>query len=163
MKTLIGMREFVLLEFSKRNVYYYQDSKVLNKINNYANFLSRQPKLSDFVPCGEDGFPLDEPKDYQRFLSVDFELTTNQESLKECIAYQQALDKVLFKGFEVFTDNEDFTRIELKDKLFITFYKEAETIVLNAPYAGIKGITNLESLTPYNLELTENANKIIGV
>ena len=73
----------------------------------------------------------------------------------------QTLDKVLFKGFELFTDNEDFTRIELKDKLFITFYKEAETIVLNTPYAGTKGIKTIESLTPYNLELTDNTNKII--
>ena len=103
MKTLIGMREFVLLELSKRNVYYYQDSKVLNKINNYANFLSRQPQLSDFVACGKDGLPLDKKqfhyteKGLKQLSGIELyiALSINKESEE----YQQVLDKVLFKGF----------------------------------------------------------------
>jgi len=162
MKTLIGMREFVLLEFSKRNPYYYQDTKVLNRINNYANFLSRPPQLSDFVPCGEDGLPI------KPYIKTEAEIFADDNShcrviSKEEIAYQQALDKVLFKGFEVCNDNEEFTRLKLNNGtlFFITFYKESEMIVSNPSGGNQQYITTLESLTPYNLELTENAKNIV--
>ena len=165
MKTFIGMVAFVLEQENNPNE--YNPSNKYKDCLNYANFLLRQPQLSDFVACGEDGLPLYKKQFYYTEkglkqlsgIELDIALSIN----KEADEYQQALDKVLFKGFEIFTDNGDFTRIELKDKLFITFYKEAETIVLNAPYADTKDITTIESLTPYNLELTDNANKIIGV
>jgi len=152
MKTLIGMREFVLLEFSKRNPYYYQDSKVLNRINNYANFLLRQTQLSDFVPCGEDGVPLTEPTFYYtedslkelKGIELDVALSVN-EKVKE---YKEALDRILFKGFKICRRNE---------RMDCVYNEELDL------HISTKFDKTLESLTPYNLELTENANKIIGV
>ena len=149
MKTLIGMREFVLLELSKRNVYYYQDSKVLNKINNYANFLSRQPQLSDFVACGKDGLPLDKKqfhyteKGLKQLSGIELyiALSINKESEE----YQQALDKVLFKDCTAEKINDYYVAKHQDKPIWVswnTFHK-------------------IESLTPYNLELTDNANKII--
>lgn len=169
MKTFIGMVAFVLeqdkLEFIVTTNGYAEDwsnfcLQRLDRIIAYANFLSRQPQLSDFVACGEDWLPLVEPKDYQSFLSVDFELIANQESLKECIAYQQALDKVLFKGFWLRCPNA-----VTNGNISITFTKSGG-ILLDKYYQdhteNISTIKTLESLTPYNLELTENAKNTIN-
>lgn len=156
MKKLIGIREFVLLEYSKRNAYYYQDSKVLNKINNYANFLSRQPKLSDFVPCGEDGLPIEKPSEHLENRSLYYQ---------ELEAYQQALDKVLFKGwvyYEKDSISSDFYDIKIMnfgDRNVQFYIKDYTKEVKHQEFVRI---TTLESLTPYNLELTENAKIIIN-
>ena len=124
--------------------------------SNFDDFLSRQPQLSDFVACGEDGLPIEKPSEHLENRTLYY---------KELEAYQQALDKVLFKGFEVCNDNEEFTRLKLNNDtlFFITFYKESEMVVFNTSGGNQPYITTLESLTPYNLELTENGNKIIGV
>ena len=163
MKTLIGMREFTLLEFSKRNAYYYQDSKVLNKINNYANFLSRQPQLSDFVACGEDGLPLTNKSCMNPCSPSDFSesgLCGKNGCYKESSDYNKALDKVLFKGFEIeYWDgrNSSFACKHKESGFQVCYYKATPE------YFEWGKHTSIESLTPYKLELTDNANKKIGV
>ena len=155
MKTLIGMREFVLLEFSKRNAYYYQDSKVLNKINNYANFLSRQPQLSDFVPCGEDGLPLIpiESRIYPASMSYAKQIEDDK------IAYQQALDKVLFKGFEVDFDEERNFLIYDNGKSSFEYWIVNDVLHI---MDGMNISTDFEGISEHNLELTENGKNTIN-
>ncbi len=69
----------------------------------------------------------------------------------------QALDKVLFKGWKVENKSKLTTWIENDKNECICFTDRGKV-----NYNGID-ITTLESLTPYNPELTDNANKIIGV
>lgn len=155
MKNLISMRTLTL-EIEEYVRESHNEKRACEIMFNYANFLSRQPKLGDFIPCGKDGFPLEKPKEHLENRTLYYQ---------ELEAYQKALDKVLFKGFEVCNDNEEFTRLKLNNDVlfFITFYKESEMIVSNPSGGNQQYITTLEHLTPYNLELTENGNKIIGV
>lgn len=119
-------------------------------------FGKRQPQLSDFVACGEDGLPI------KPYIKTEAEIFADDNShcrviSKEEIAYQKALDKVLFKGWKVENKSKVTTWIESDKNESICFTDRGKV-----NYNGID-ITSLESLTPYNLELTENANKIIGV
>jgi len=102
-------------------------------------FGKRQPQLSDFVPCGEDGLPIEKPSEHLENRSLYYQ---------ELEAYQKALDKVLFKGFEICRRNE---------RMDCVYNKELDL------HISTKFDKTLEYLTPYNLELTDNAIKIIGV
>lgn len=160
MKNLISMREFVLLRNDREEV----SRQDFIMCRDYANFLSRQPKLGDFVPCGENGVPLEKPKNYDAFKN---ELSRDEfdYNFTDCVNYRQALDRVLFKGFEVCNDNEEFTRLKLNNDtlFFITFYKESEMVVSNPSGGNQQYITTIEHLTPYNLELTEKLIKDLEI
>jgi len=151
MKTLIGMVAFVLEQENNPNE--YNPSNKYKDCLNYANFLSRQPQLSDFVPCGKDGLPLEMPIIYDGM---------DSDALLDEKKYLEALDKVLFKGFEVVnypdTQHGITKTVSLKNTVHAFHYDS-----ISQTWNKSLGIKNLESLTPYNLELTENANKIIGV
>jgi len=69
------------------------------KIRRYANFLNKPLNLGMFVPCDSKGNVLVEPKNtYLNDLSSE-ESTHRLNLLKE---YQEAKDRVIFDGFEVF-------------------------------------------------------------
>ena len=152
------MVAFVLEQNIKHNGEYEGEEmvnlliKLYGNTVKYANFLSRQPQLSDFVPCGEDGLPLKMPIIYDGM---------DSDALLDEKKYLQALDKVLFKGFWLRCPNA-----VTNGNISITFTKSGG-ILLDKYYQdhteNISTITTLESLTPYNLELTDNAIKIIGV
>lgn len=150
MKNLISLREFVLLRNNKEEV----SRQDFIMCRDYANFLSRQPQLSDFVPCGEDGLPLKKPSEHLENRSLYYQ---------ELETYQQALDKVLFKGVVKTEDTYGTTKREfwhignLRIAHRLTF--RSGKVELNSDF--VKKHTSLESLTPYNLELTENAKNII--
>ena len=57
-----------------------------NLIMDKKNFLKSQPKLGDFVPTNEKGEPLEKPSEIASFGQFE---------------YQSALDRVLWKGWEV--------------------------------------------------------------
>jgi len=125
----------------------------LSEIYKYANFLSRQTQLSDFVPCGEDGLPLDKPKEHLENRTLYYQ---------ELEAYQQALDKVLFKGFYVaeYLDNPEYTKAICCEHnvLHVAWYSK-----ITCSWHLSKGIKTLEHLTPYNLELTEKLIKDLEI
>ena len=120
-------------------------------------FGKRQPQLSDFVPCGEDGLPIEKPSEHLENRSLYYQ---------ELEAYQQALDKVLFKGwvyYEKDSISSDFYDIKIMnfgDRNIQFYIKDYTKEVKHQEFVRI---TTLEYLTPYNLELTDNAIKIIGV
>ena len=77
---------------------YVLESNDLESIKNYAQFLSQKPEKWMFVPCDEEGNVLEEPENVYPF-------ATNEESIEydELFdEYKQALDRVIFEGFEVF-------------------------------------------------------------
>ncbi len=69
----------------------------------------------------------------------------------------QTLDKVLFKGFIVSENYGNVTITNGRTSILFSIRNFIKHIESN------QRITTLESLTPYNLELNDNANKIIGV
>jgi hypothetical protein len=91
MSKLISMTEFVLDYAEVLTVVdNFKDVKhTLNKIFNYANFLSQPLTLGMFVPCDENGKVINEP---------DF---NSNDDCFNWTEYNNALDKVLFNNFEI--------------------------------------------------------------
>ena len=137
---LIGMTAFVLEQYKLFIQDKITSEQFRNNVWNYANFLSRQPQLSDFVACGKDGLPIE----YNKTASEIFADDNGHCRIisKEEYTYNKSLDKVLFKGFQWNSKGYAY-----KDDLMID-----EEFIENL---------TIESLTPYNLELTEKANKSI--
>jgi len=124
--------------------------KTLNKLNvedvakygkcfKYAVFLKQPLKLEMFVPCDDEGNVLEDGVYEARHIVA----VTNDEKFKQ---YQQAKEKVLFKGCRVILDNE------CND-----YYIE-----INGDYFGWISDDlpkNMEKIIGLNLELTEAAQK----
>ena len=153
---LIGMTAFVLEQYKLFIQDKITSEQFRNNVWNYANFLSRQLQLSDFVACGKDGLPME----YNKTASEIFADDNGHCRIisKEEYTYNKSLDKVLFKGFFVSANNGNVVITNGSISILFSIRNFIKIIESN------QRITTLESLTPYKLELTDNAkNKIIGV
>ena len=102
---------------------------------NYAKFLKQQKQLWMFVPCDENNDPITE-KHYQYFDNDDeYNDYLNQ--------YQKAKERCLFEGFEY-------------NKAL--FFKENKKLFWHGKLQG-----DVESLTNYNIKLTQTALKKLGL
>ena len=95
----------------------------------YSNFLKRPLELGMFIPTDKEGNVLGEPE-VMTFICVE----SQSEYLKQ---YQEAKDRVLFKGFTL-------------------------EMAKNMEY-NISRFRTIEYLTPFDLELTESAIKQLKV
>ena len=120
--------------------------QAFDKIINYANFLKQPLKLEMFVPCDEEGDILEEPTNYEKRL-----LNMMTEYNDEVYTYYQAKVKVLFEGIE-FRTNGGVNFLTIKEDTFAFFDFNVK----------FKNLT-VEFLVQYDLELTENAVKQIGL
>ena len=72
----------------------------------YANFLKLKLGLGMFIPCDKEGNVLEKPilNDY-----VDAEIGCTEKQIYDidCQQYQEALDRVIFEGFEYFNNYGD--------------------------------------------------------
>lgn len=114
--------------------------------DNYDNFLEQPLKLEKFVPCDEEGDILEEPTNYEMRL-----LNMMTEYNDEVYTYNQAKEKVLFEGIE-FRTNGGVNFLTIKEDTFAFFDFNIK----------FKNLT-IEDLIQYNLQLTENAVKQIGL
>lgn len=153
---LISTTDFVLetsnkkLDFDNTNLYEFSYDN-LHKIYKYANFLKKPLELGMFVPCDEDGNVLRKPKKSQWY----------EYDLKK---YQEAEERVLFKGFEVEdkTPNTIWLGVNNEkgnDKHFNVQYSFIEKRFMYS-FTEYKTI---EDLIPCGLELTESGIKEIGL
>lgn len=96
---LISMVDFTL-SFLKD--YETDDSRVLNQILRYAEFLKQPLTLGMFVPCDEEGNVLEKPNYKQ------YDFSNDEEKLyKNDLAYfESAKEKVFFEGFEIGKERE---------------------------------------------------------
>ena len=135
---LISMVDFVLsTDMAKSN-----SENALCEIENYAKFLKQPLTLGIFVPCVDN-----EPFNYA--------LHGNKEH------YDKAKEEVLFEGFEIheLLDGET-KRITCPNGFFnIAWYNDDKGWYFSK---GIEGIL-VEDLLKYDLELTKNALKQIGL
>ena len=135
LKTLISLKDFVLKYHPTRE-----------QIVNYAKFIDTPLKLENFIVCDEEGDILEEPTDYEKRL-----LNMMTEYNDEVYTYYQAKEKVLFEGIE-FRKNGGVNFLTIKEDTFAFFDFNVK----------FKNLT-IEDLIQYNLQLTENAIKQIGL
>ena len=146
-------------EFSRRIDYldWYEKTR-----NNFDNFLEQPLKLENFIVCDEEGDILEEPTNYEKRL-----LNMMTEYNDEVYTYYQAKAKVLFEGFNL--NQKDFSKLEsifclTKECFQITFFtKEKGCFMDNLKTNKTYEIKTIEDLIQYNLQLTENAVKQIGL
>ena len=148
---LVSMIDFVL--HCTKSVDEMDNSDLLNqyaykldKIDDYANFLSQHLNLGMFVPAIEvDGKW--EVLEYPKFNEMGSPLKTNKWTLNQ---YQQAKDKVLFEGFEL-TKVDDLGYYDLRNETaIIEVYNplDAETEFLDILDNGLYKINDLIKYAP---------------
>jgi len=139
---LIPLLDYVLEQ--SENLKRAQDAfdKYVN-IFNYAKFLSQPLKLSQFVPCDEEGNILEEPIPFfEHDKGSDFHAMQH-------INYEKAKSNVLFEWFYIGNYYQ-------KEK---ALYNSHSNTIIPLPFEDYKTI---ESLLLFNLTLTENAVKTIN-
>jgi len=141
MKKLISMTDFVLeqdVEFKPTRTY-----KEL--VINYAKFLKQPLELWMFVPCGEDGNVLTKSTMSENTCEDDCNHKNCVLEMNECIKYQQAKERCLFEGCNIF----DGWCLQFADATLFEDIKK------------LKHFT-IEDLIPYGLILTKTAQKQIN-
>jgi hypothetical protein len=134
MKNLIPMTYFVLEQkYVKQST-----SEFKEVILKYAFFLNQPLKLEMFVPCDEDGNILEEPEFFYKQENLKdlkgMKLLIAEETNKRVSEYQKAKEKVIFEGFTLYPNNDNFLQ---KGNILIDISK----------------LRTVEDLIPYNLEL----------
>ena len=141
LKTLISLKDFVLKYHPTRE-----------QIVNYAKFIDTPFKLENFIVCDDEGNFFEEPK-IEDYFDDGFNFEFNQKHFKDVVLkeYYKAKEKVLFEGIE-------FERI-----YGVNILKTNKDIFAFHDFnIKFKDLT-VEHLVQYNLQLTENAIKQIGL
>jgi len=150
MGKLISMIAFIKehSENAKLEEYNQVNETFVNKIINYANFLSEPLQLWMFVPCDKNNVPLDEPK------QVSPDGVKWQDYVKQ---YQQAKERCYFEGFEIKDGTRNYT-VSFKEHFGLhPFFK------IDADWFKSKKYSTIEDLVKYNLTLTQTAkNRILS-
>ncbi len=147
---LKSMTDFVLEQNEKIKKYKYGIESYYSTMQvsiNYANFLKQTLKLEMFVPCDEDGNVLEEPKIEEEYVDEH----TTQIFAQYQYDLDKAKEKVLFEGIE-FRKNGGVNFLTIKEDTFAFFDFNVK----------FKNLT-IEYLIQYDLQLTENAVKQIGL
>ena len=144
---LVSMTDFVL-KLTEQDE--YSAIEILDKftdISRYAMFLKLPLKLEMFVPCDEDWNVLEEPKIEEEYVDEH----TTQIFAQYQYDLDKAKEKVLFEGIE-FRKNGGVNFLTIKEDTFAFFDFNVK----------FKNLT-IEYLIQYDLQLTENAVKQIGL
>jgi len=119
--------------------------------DNYDSFLLQKLEIWMFIPCKlVDGVwvVLEEPTETHETIFHD------SESLK---GYQEAKERCLFDGFDITNFTKGIKKTINLDNTVHVFYYE------NFQWNKAIGISTIEDLIKYNLELTQTAKKQIGI
>ena len=144
---LISMTDFVLDQMKFASIHHEDDSECLDVIFRYANFLKQPLKLEMFVPCDDEGNVLEEPN-RNRFKN---EYLTEDQYKTKFLKYQQAKERCLFEGFE-------YKQYHAPTN---SWFIKSETVKLND--GTFRNYKTIETLTKFDLTLTESAKKQIGI
>lgn len=150
--TLISMTDFVL-EQELINGGFGQDE--IDKVWDYANFLKQPLELWMFVPCDEDGNVLEEPSCMYIYNTQCFECSADE--MYRCRKYLEAKERCLFDGFELKT-LEFGTCYSITNRALHVFWKG-----ITREWKLSHGISTIEDLVKYDLQLTKSAIKQLGL
>lgn len=128
---LMSMTDFVLRETNSPTTL----AESFQRCVTYANFLKQPLKLEMFVPVNEDGNTLQEPEEFKEWIKSDHYFNASESVTHQCRMYKKALEKVLFKGFDLST----------------------------AKYHCDRNDRTIEYFTSFEVELTPNAIKQLGL
>jgi len=145
---LISMTDFVLKQKSRE-----YSITAFSEVLKYAKLLKQNLELWMFVPCDDDGNVLEEPN-INKFYKGD-------EYYRKYEIYQQAKERCLFEYFEV-----------QNTKDWIEFYGGIRVYIPSNDLGNMVSVVFRESepmnkiiedLVKYNLQLTQTAQKQIGL
>ncbi|MFV0205317.1 hypothetical protein [Empedobacter falsenii] len=146
---LISMTDFVLEQTEL--LYEKNQSKLIHRVVNYAQFLKQPSKLGMFVPCDDAGNIVQSIS----FTPCGCPVWDGGQK------YQQAKERVLFEGFEIVEKREVYNSIN-----GILIDLDAQTWQIEGSI-GIGGgyliDETIEDLVTLDLTLTETAIKQIGL
>lgn len=149
---LISMTDFVLHESFGVGNEIIDKGIFYNKCRDYANFLKQPLTLGMFVPCDEGGNVLEQPCDVM-----------NTDGCRDCACrvYKKSKEKVLFENVEKyrFTSLSGEGVVQFGTRVNFIFKPLIET------RNGIVKVfvNDINGLTDYDLELTQNAIKQLGL
>lgn len=156
-RKLISLKDYVL-----------NHNPTKEQTTSYAKFLSMPLELGFFVPANEEGNVLEEPEELKIKTGVfhpNHVVKINGKDKTLCSykdEYQQAKERVLFKGFVIDKPKSEIVSVFRKQpdrKMFFgTYNLKMKKFVL----AGAEEKT-IESLVNLGLELTESAQKRLGL
>lgn len=139
---LISMTDFVL-ERNKQQLpkgfdKHISDSFAFNtQVIKYAHFLKQPLKLSMFVPCDEDGNPLENPN----YVNSYHKYKSNDEYIGADKKYNRTKENVLFEDFE-FHRKDKYSIMLVNDKQELTIEFSGNVIF----YLGEYIVKNIEDL-----------------
>ncbi len=114
----------------------------------YSKFLKRPLTLGMFVPCNEEGRPMDEPENYQLWRKHGSFTQYGEELTKKCVHYKKAKEKVLFEGLLIVSQgNYGMTFAKPGSKPHETITYRYRT--------GFVGLKTIEDLTHLGLKYKE--------
>lgn len=159
---LVSMVDYVLqLQELTMQTYIFMSERH-QRIFNYAKFLKQPLKLEMFVPCNDDGEPLEKPKNYDWYFNEckAKELVKNEQ---EILQYKRAKEKVFFLGFDAvkFRDNRlQALKYNLSTSQLDSILVDEVGFYYYNSSMDIERINTVEDLIKYNsIQLTENAIK----
>lgn len=126
-----------------------QTQQRLDKIYHYSLFLKQPLELWMFVPVGENGNILEEPKRRRDYLEFPESFDGNQEWY-ELYAYEQAKERCLFDGYE-YSGETEYNWILKHNNHFPFFVIKTQKIEY------------LSNMTAHNITLTQTAIKQLGL
>lgn len=145
MKTIELVKcEDYLLKYSTEYSEIMASQHVLEDAINYARLLNQPLTLGMFVPCDEDGNFLEKPKTFKTVDSNGLpDVGWNEKELQE---YYEALDRVIFEGFEVLYSGRKNIVIENEGRYCsLTFLKNGSVVPkeFQNEYGNYKTISDL--------------------
>lgn len=157
--TLKSMTDFVLDQVDLYNNDKMSVFDFALRVKKYAQFLKQPLKLAILIPCDENDKPLEVPErsnDWNFGIIKGF----SEELINQWEKYQQAKERVLFKGFKV-SDKTNCINGNLKVLRFEgsnQVWAETKDNKTQFRFPNLR-VTTVEDLVNYDLELTESAVK----
>lgn len=147
MSKLISMTSYVLKHTKDLDFVSIFVAKLM-MVRDYANFLKTPLELGQFVPCDKDGNVLEEPTYYAEWYNYGSFTKHGEKIVKECKKYQQAQDRVIFKGCSV-----------EKRKVYYTIKNKGGDLI----WVSWNHSKDIEYLIERNTTLTESKAKSLGL
>ena len=125
---------------------FVEDSQDIEIIFKYNDFLKQPLKLEMFIPCNDNGEPLEKPvkENYRDIVTNKFDEYGYAVDLEE---YKYAKERVLFKGF--YLSNNGKYNTAIKNNRITLIYSKV-TNVWNVE--TISDLTNKVELTPNGIK-----------
>tara|TARA_R110000868_G_scaffold21064_7_gene88039 strand:- start:5558 stop:6070 length:513 start_codon:yes stop_codon:yes gene_type:complete len=132
------------------------EGAVLDRVSKYARLLKQPLTLGMFVPCDSEGELLEEPDDSMNHGISDSSVNDSDMYLYacQCTGYQQALERVIFEGFEIpYPSNEYSTVVRFVGKEFVELNFHSKGIISQFIGATYFSITSISDLTGLGLKI----------